>query len=539
MVLIFSADANESRQIRREVERAVSRSVTIVPVRIEQVEPTRALAYFMAGVHWLDALTPPLEQHLQRLAVSIKAFLKAAPGAASVDVPLAAPMPARADTLLEQQRPHPLGFSELLAARTKARVRMTPPPDGLLSITLAEDDLLESRFYGPPLFRPTLHAPPSLPDDSFGAETARASPRARASKSSPRGCPWPIAIFAFVAATIQFRHEIAAGVSAIVEFLRAKLSASPDGLQFSPAFPFPTVTQPSSRIGRQPGSDLVDVSAFAPEVGSAGAEVLVQVFLHRLHDAGIAERRARAADRDAVTRGIATLVTEIVRGKRVDILIEGRDFAIDEPLQSIVWRGEPSACQYFVTLPKSTPGGTPCNLRVRVFLDDFPVGSLRFTIKVSATPTEAAGSIAIRGDTASRYRYAFLSYATPDRPEVLKRVQVLRAAHVQFFQDLLSISPGEHWEQRLYEEIDRCDLFLLFWSKHAVRSEWVLREAERAVARQNASAAGEPDITPIILEGPPVPQPIPDSLKHLHFNDHLIFLIAAEERNRPTGDLPQ
>jgi hypothetical protein len=83
MVLIFSTNANESRQIRREVEHAVSMGVTVVPVRIDQAEPMRSLAYFMAGVHWLDALTPPLENHLQGLAISIKAFLSAAPASPS------------------------------------------------------------------------------------------------------------------------------------------------------------------------------------------------------------------------------------------------------------------------------------------------------------------------------------------------------------------------------------------------------------------------------------------------------------------------
>lgn len=33
----------------------------------------------MAGLHWLDALTPPLEKHLQQLASSIKAFLQITP----------------------------------------------------------------------------------------------------------------------------------------------------------------------------------------------------------------------------------------------------------------------------------------------------------------------------------------------------------------------------------------------------------------------------------------------------------------------------
>ena len=94
-------------------------------------------------------------------------------------------------------------------------------------------------------------------------------------------------------------------------------------------------------------------------------------------------------------------------------------------------------------------------------------------------------------------------------PKCSNGLRPLQAAHIEFFQDFLSIEPGERWERQLYKEIDVCDLFLLFWSSSAVQSQWVLREAELAVARQNASPDEEPDITPIILEGPPVPQPIP------------------------------
>ncbi|MGD0023398.1 MAG: toll/interleukin-1 receptor domain-containing protein [Xanthobacteraceae bacterium] len=76
MILIFSSRANESRQVRREVECAISNGVPVVPLRIEDVVPTASLAYFMASVHWLDALTPPLEKHLQRLADSVKELLQ-------------------------------------------------------------------------------------------------------------------------------------------------------------------------------------------------------------------------------------------------------------------------------------------------------------------------------------------------------------------------------------------------------------------------------------------------------------------------------
>jgi hypothetical protein len=76
VVLVFSADANESPQIRNEVVRAVNRGVPIIPVRIDDITPTKALAYFMGSVHWLDALTPPLEKHLETLAATVKTLLQ-------------------------------------------------------------------------------------------------------------------------------------------------------------------------------------------------------------------------------------------------------------------------------------------------------------------------------------------------------------------------------------------------------------------------------------------------------------------------------
>ncbi|HUD87495.1 MAG TPA: tetratricopeptide repeat protein, partial [Xanthobacteraceae bacterium] len=41
------------------------------------VTPEKSLRYYMGSVHWLDALTPPLEQHLQKLALSVQALVRA------------------------------------------------------------------------------------------------------------------------------------------------------------------------------------------------------------------------------------------------------------------------------------------------------------------------------------------------------------------------------------------------------------------------------------------------------------------------------
>ncbi len=74
-VLVFSSDSNISQQVLREVERAVSKGIPILPFRIEDVEPTKSMELFLSATHWLDALTPPLERHLQRLADTVEMLL--------------------------------------------------------------------------------------------------------------------------------------------------------------------------------------------------------------------------------------------------------------------------------------------------------------------------------------------------------------------------------------------------------------------------------------------------------------------------------
>jgi pSer/pThr/pTyr-binding forkhead associated (FHA) protein len=75
MVLVYSANSNKSRQVVRELERAVAKGVVILPFRIEDVAPSKSMEYFISTHHWFDALTPPLEQHLQRLAENLSDLL--------------------------------------------------------------------------------------------------------------------------------------------------------------------------------------------------------------------------------------------------------------------------------------------------------------------------------------------------------------------------------------------------------------------------------------------------------------------------------
>jgi hypothetical protein len=75
MVLIFSGNANDSAQVQREVDQAFGRGKAVVPLRIEDVKPADELAYYLDTVHWLDALTPPLERNLEKLVATVQALL--------------------------------------------------------------------------------------------------------------------------------------------------------------------------------------------------------------------------------------------------------------------------------------------------------------------------------------------------------------------------------------------------------------------------------------------------------------------------------
>jgi hypothetical protein len=95
MVLVFSSRADESQQVRRKVNLAVERKLPIITFRIEDVRPSGPLKNYLDAAHWLDALTPPLEEHVDKLADHLAPLLAESEHAG--DMPAAEPseVPAR------------------------------------------------------------------------------------------------------------------------------------------------------------------------------------------------------------------------------------------------------------------------------------------------------------------------------------------------------------------------------------------------------------------------------------------------------------
>ena len=74
-VLVFSENANGSGHVRREVAKAFSLGLQVIPFRIQEVLPQTGLSYFLETVHWLDAVATPLEKHLNSLTERVKIML--------------------------------------------------------------------------------------------------------------------------------------------------------------------------------------------------------------------------------------------------------------------------------------------------------------------------------------------------------------------------------------------------------------------------------------------------------------------------------
>ncbi len=270
-----------------------------------------------------------------------------------------------------------------------------------------------------------------------------------------------------------------------------------------------------SQYNGVPGDD-VDCAVFAAPEARPGDSFLVQVFVHLPTQQDEATALAKEFDDQSVRRGIESLGTKIARRLKLAFVLAVPELRFTAE-KSLIWKGRTASVQFGVNVPATFP---PRSLTANVMVsqNSVPIGDITFKLTVVSRPAVDSRVVPI-DSTSRRIERAFASYASPDRTEVCKRVQMARAAGIHCFQDLLDLDPGERWERRLYEYIDQSDALFLFWSTHSRDSEWVAREWRYALNQK-----GLEFIRPVILEGPPILPP-PTELQALHFNDQMLYVM--------------
>jgi formylglycine-generating enzyme required for sulfatase activity len=175
MVLVFSVNADNSDEIKKEIALASQRRITVVPVRIAEVTPSKMFRYELATRNWID-LFPNREEGLAKLADRLASILALAP---------IAPMPA------PTQRPRPKLAYGLAAAATLAVVAAlawyatrpltpmpTPPVAAAPTPLPAASPTLAVATPAPSPASPVAAAPTPLPSTSptLAAATPAPSP---------------------------------------------------------------------------------------------------------------------------------------------------------------------------------------------------------------------------------------------------------------------------------------------------------------------------------------------------------------------------
>lgn len=75
-VLIYTSESNLSRQVMNEVALAFNAGMTIVPFRLTEEMMNDELEYYLTRVHWLDAVSEPLERSISSLGDYVKMILQ-------------------------------------------------------------------------------------------------------------------------------------------------------------------------------------------------------------------------------------------------------------------------------------------------------------------------------------------------------------------------------------------------------------------------------------------------------------------------------
>lgn len=77
-ILVLSQNSSNSPHVLNEINSAVNAGVTILPLKVDKSELNDSMEYYLGKTHWMDALTPPLEEHIRKLVTTIRSHKSAA-----------------------------------------------------------------------------------------------------------------------------------------------------------------------------------------------------------------------------------------------------------------------------------------------------------------------------------------------------------------------------------------------------------------------------------------------------------------------------
>lgn len=259
---------------------------------------------------------------------------------------------------------------------------------------------------------------------------------------------------------------------------------------------FSCIAFPSKRRTR---SDDVYSSVYGPAEVKRDTNMLVQVFLHTASSEKMVQIIASQVDKNAERRGYTPLSCKMKKGDKADVEINIYDKKlIKNEKKSIVWNGVYTQCTFRHFIDDSIAADN-LYCEVNIYVNGVPVGCTSFLTEIVSH--EARNLYAM--PDAKKFEKIFVSYSHQDYDRVKYLVQGFRAQGIDYFFDNHNLRSGDIYSERIFEYIDKADLFMLCWSANARESEYVEKELKRALSHVYPQVARDSEtlkIRPISIE---------------------------------------
>jgi len=179
--------------------------------------------------------------------------------------------------------------------------------------------------------------------------------------------------------------------------------------------------------------------------------------------------------------------------------------------KSVIWQGSFTKCGFDYFVPKDIDvDELSCTALLTV--NDIPIGEMRFITKIVESPRLLNPEI-----IAHKYNKVFISYAHKDEAKVKSFHEGLKLAGIEHFFDRDYLEIGNIFPQVIQDYINSADLFVLFWSENASKSEYV--EKERTLALKLAFPQIKPQQAAKLSIYPMSIEPraeLPDDMKDIY-----------------------
>lgn len=257
-------------------------------------------------------------------------------------------------------------------------------------------------------------------------------------------------------------------------------------------------------------------SVFAPSEIKPKSHLVVQVYIHLLEETETVSRLAVESDKRAERRDYSPLQYRLQKGNKVDVQLNIYGEKLLESFKgSVIWQGHFTKCSFDFPVPKDIDvDELSCVALLTV--NDIPVGEMRFTTRIVDAPRQLNPEV-----IAHKYNKVFISYAHKDEAKVKSFHEGLKLAGIEHFFDRAYLQTGDVFPQVIQDYINSADLFVLFWSENASKSEYVEKERtqalERAFPQVKPQQEAKLSIYPMSIE-PRAELPI-DMRENYHFGE--------------------